>query len=92
MTHPLNTRSNSKSVGEMEPHSKPNPIDRNPHVQCHVDGCTNDQKWDKWQSQYTEITPKTTFRCPECWGDLIEQARIDKKRSENVNIEEYANE
>ena len=75
------------SYEDLEP-THEQPIDRNPTVQCHE--CTNSQDWKTWQEQYGEITPETKLRCAECWGELIQQAQIERKAKRNHGITEYA--
>jgi len=68
--------------------NEPQPIDRNPNVPCTI--CGDERSWDTWQEEYDEITPETVFRCPKCWNEAIEQARIERKRERNADITEWS--
>lgn len=74
------------SYEDLEPRET-RPIDRNPDIPCHE--CGESQSWDEWQEQYHEITPETKLRCPGCWGQLIEQARIERKQERHKQITEF---
>lgn len=51
------------SYEDLEPEG-PQPVDRNPLVDCHGD-CGERYQWKQWQEWY-DFTPETAFVCPDC--------------------------
>lgn len=70
--------------------SEPQPIDKNPKVDCQGKNCSNKLNWKEWQNIYDNITPETVLRCNECIANLIEQARIERKKEQNNSLNNWA--
>lgn len=75
------------SYDDLEP-ERAQPIDRNPSIPFGM--CGESHNWqDYWKERVSDDPREQPFWCDSCYGELIEQARIERRASENHGLSDY---
>jgi hypothetical protein len=65
------------------------PVDRNPSIPC--ERCGESYNWqDYWEDRLSDDPREQAFWCESCWGELIEQARIERYAKEHHQLTEWS--